>query len=154
MTSLKDKFWLFYIIGRLTEKFNEIEGVTKLEKLIFLCSKRLHGKSQSLQSIDFERGFYGPRDPGGSYDLETNLMLGIFDLEEDSNDSAIRLKVTEKGKRVINGIKSILGLEPDYEDSKEEIDEELEMSSEKSLSQILEDERIKEAKKKFLKERV
>jgi len=79
-------------------------------------------------------------------------MLGIF--EEDSKDSAIRLKVTEKGKRVINGIKSILGLEPDYEDSKEEIDEELEMSSEKSLSQILQDERIKEAKKKFLKEKV
>lgn len=152
MTSLKDKFWLFYIIGRLNEKFNEIEGVTKLEKLIFLCSKRLHGKSQSLQSIEFERGFYGPRDPGGSYDLETNLMLGIF--EEDSKDSATRLKVTEKGERVIKGIKSILGLEPDYEDSKEEIDEELEMSSEKSLSQILQDERIKEAKKKFLKEKV
>ena len=152
MTSLKDKFWLFYIIDRLNEKINEIEGVTKLEKLIFLCSKRLHGKTQSLQSIEFERGFYGPRDPGGSYDLETNLMLGIF--EEDSKDSAIRLKVTEKGKRVINGIKSILGLEPDYEDSKEEIDEELEMSGGKSLSQILEDERIKEAKKKFLKEKV
>jgi hypothetical protein len=126
--------------------------VTKLEKLIFLCSKRLHGKTQSLQSIEFERGFYGPRDPGGSYDLETNLMLGIF--EEDSKDSAIRLKVTEKGKRVIKGIKSILSLEPDYEDSKEEIDEELEMSSGKSLSQILQDERIKEAKKKFLKEKV
>ena len=152
MTSLKDKFWLFYIIDRLNEKFNEIEGVTKLEKLIFLCSKRLHGKTQSLQSIEFERGFYGPRDPGGSYDLETNLMLGIF--EEDSKDSAIRLKVTEKGKRVIKGIKSILSLEPDYEDSKEEIDEELEMSSGKSLSQILQDERIKEAKKKFLKEKV
>lgn len=152
MTSLKDKFWLFYIINKLNEKFNEIEGVTKLEKLIFLCSKRLHGKTQSLQSIEFERGFYGPRDPGGSYDLETNLMLGIF--EEDSKDSAIRLKVTEKGKRVINGIKSILDLEPDYEDSKEEIDEELEMSSEKNLSQILQDERIKEAKKKFLKEKV
>ena len=152
MTSRKDKFWVFYIIGRLNEKVGEIEGVTKIEKLIFLCSKRLHGKTQSLQSIEFERGFYGPRDPGGSYDLETNLMLGIF--EEDSKDSAIRLKVTEKGKRVIKGIKSILSLEPDYEDSKEEIDEELEMSSGKSLSQILQDERIKEAKKKFLKEKV
>ena len=79
-------------------------------------------------------------------------MLGLF--EEDSNDSAIQLKVTEKGTRVINGIKSILGLESDYEDSKEEIDEELEMSSGKSLSQILQDDRIKEAKKKFLKEKV
>lgn len=152
MTTLKDKFWLFYIIDKQNEKFDEIDGVTKLEKLIFFCSKRLIGKTQSLQSIEFERGFYGPRDPGGSYDLETNLMLEMF--EENSKGSTIQLKVTEKGRRFINGIKNILSLEPDYENTKKEIDEELEISGEKSLSQILQDERIKKAKEKFLKEKI
>ena len=152
MATLKDKFWLFYIIDKQNEKFDEIDGVTKLEKLIFFCSKRLIGKTQSLQSIEFERGFYGPRDPGGSYDLETNLMLEMF--EENSKGSTIQLKVTEKGRRFINGIKNILSLEPDYENTKKEIDEELEISGEKSLSQILQDERIKKAKEKFLKEKI
>ncbi|NOQ32833.1 MAG: hypothetical protein GQ567_01345 [Methanosarcinales archaeon] len=152
MTSPKDKLWVFYIIDQMSEKFGEIDGVTKLEKLIFLCNKRLHGKSRSLQSIEFERGFYGPRDPGGSYDLETNLMLGLYEI--DDKDSAIRLKVTEKWMGFVHGIKGILSLEPDYEQTKDGIDEELKISGEKTLSQILQDERVKTAKEKFWKEKV
>jgi len=152
MTSPKDKLWVLYVVDQMSEKFGGIDGVTKLEKLIFLCSKRLHGKSQSLQSIEFESWFYGPRDPGGSYDLETNLMLGHYEI--DDKGSAIRLEITEKCTRFVHGIKSILSLEPDYEKTEDEIDEELKISGGKSLSQILQDERIKTAKEKFWKEKV
>lgn len=152
MTSLKDKFWVLYIAKKLDERFGRIAGVTRLEKIIFFCRKRLQGRSECLHSVEFERAFYGPRDPGGSYDLETNLMLGIFEKEEKK--SLIQLRVTEKGNRVPRGIEAILGLEPNYEESKKEIDEEIETSGKKSLSQILQDKRVKEAKKKLFKEKV
>ena len=56
--------------------------------------------------------------------------------------------------RFVHGIKGILSLEPDYEKTEDEIDEELKISGGKSLSQILQDERIKTAKEKFWKEKV
>lgn len=152
MTSLKDTMWIFYIAYGIEWRVGEVDSITKLEKIIFFCSRKLRERAETLQSIEFERGFFGPRDPGASYDLETNLMLGIFVKTQD--ETRVGFRFSDFGKRFVEGLKSILSLDSDFETTKAEIDGELDFSAKRSLSDILLDKRVIEAKKKFLKEKI
>jgi hypothetical protein len=152
MVSFQDILWIYSVVDGTANESGDVDGVTRLEKMIFFCSRRLKGKHAVLQSMDFERGYFGPRDPGASYDLETNFMLGIYrDTGDETNRS---FGITTFGRRFIQGVRARLSLEPSYEEVNAEIEDELASHKGSSLSQILKDERVVDVKKKLLREKV
>jgi len=74
---------LFYSPGSSGEHFEEIKGITRLEKLVFLLLKEGGFEDKLAEDLNYEAYDYGPYS-GEVYDLVEALEnIGLLDIEEE-----------------------------------------------------------------------
>lgn len=125
----------------LSEFDGEIDGRLKFHKSLY--QYRNAESDKSLWS--FRREERGPHDPGFSSVMQSYENLGLADVEED--DEPHWFRITEKGTRFIDGLKSGLGkLDDTFSDKRETISTIARRNKHRSGSEIEEDEDIQDAK--------
>lgn len=125
----------------LSEFDGEIEGRLKYHKSLYQFREAEIEES----SWAFRREERGPHDPGFSSVMQSRENLDLVEVEEENEPHRFRL--TEKGERFVDGLKTGLGkLNEEFSAKRETISAIATRNKPRSGSEIEEDEDVQEAK--------
>jgi hypothetical protein len=125
----------------LSEFDGEIEGRLKYHKSLY----QFREEEVEESSWAFRREERGPHDPGFSSVMQSRENLDLVEVEEDEEPHRFRL--TEKGDRFVDGLKTGLGkIQDSFSEKRETMSLIASRNKSRSGSEIEEDEDIQEAK--------
>ena len=148
LTSLD--FWTLELLNYSEEiGISEIKGHLKLEKL--LTKVNLIIRRDQEEGWELYRNFKRPTNPGLSRLIQSYKDLGLIELKKLENKPGIIIKITEKGKRYLYGLKSFSNLIINGNlNNIKKIEYQIRPDINKSGEELLKDENISDLKKNHL----